>query len=151
MIHQHSMTRSQWVSQVSKTALFPLSLTYRYTHSQKKRAYREEGYLSTAERTSLLSIFPPSPDARSNAPAFDIFLSLSKEWLTRILGDLKQSKKNVEISRSIIINQTKNRCIQFKEIPERKKKIENPRIITHTEKARSAQLWEREFGEEKEV
>lgn len=102
-----------------------------FTHIQihtltKKRAYREEGYLSTAERTSLLSIFPPSPDARSNAPAFDIFLSLSKQWLTRILGDLKQSKKNVEISRSIIINQTKNRCIQFKEIPERKKKLKTP-------------------------
>lgn len=38
---------------------------------------REKGdYLSTAERTSSFSIFPPTPVARSKAPVFDILVAL---------------------------------------------------------------------------
>lgn len=68
--------------------IFPPDLNIKRKKKKKRKnnliseTHRQEGvwglsnYLSTAERTSSLSIFPPSPDARSNAPALDMAFPL---------------------------------------------------------------------------
>ena len=59
---------------------------------------RDGGYWSTAERTSFLSIFPPTPDARSNAPAFDIAIFPKITLLKKTTKtETQKSKKALEL------------------------------------------------------
>ena len=58
----NSRMRNRYQKQHSKT---------KHTHKQREKE-KKNMYFSTAESTSFLSIFPPRPDARSNAPFFDI-------------------------------------------------------------------------------
>lgn len=69
----NSTARSKKSSTNQKGCLFakPKNRSCCVTRIERKRKVKT--YLWTAERTWCFSIFPPTPEARSSAPDFDIF------------------------------------------------------------------------------